>query len=59
MSETHTPQPSETEDERRARLIDEARASVAAGLSIPFEEIEAWVASWGTDHELPKPTPKR
>jgi predicted transcriptional regulator len=50
--------PAETDEERRARLIDEARASAAAGETVPWEEVEAWMESWFTDHELPMPTPK-
>ena len=42
-----------------AELIDEARASVAREGTIPFEEIEAWVNSWGTPNPLPKPTPRK
>lgn len=26
------------------------------GLHATAEEVEAWLASWGTDHELPAPT---
>jgi hypothetical protein len=58
------PDPMETPDERRARLareaelIEEARASIAREGTIPFEEIEAWVNSWGTANPLPKPTPR-
>jgi hypothetical protein len=65
MSATPQPEPIETADERRARLareaelIEEARASVARDGTIPFEEIEAWVNSWGTPNPLPKPTPRK
>jgi RHH-type transcriptional regulator, rel operon repressor / antitoxin RelB len=26
---------------------------------VPHEEVVAWMESWGTDHELPMPKPKR
>lgn len=26
---------------------------------VPHEEVMDWLASWGTDHELPRPTPRR
>jgi predicted transcriptional regulator len=53
----HPPEP-ETAAERRAReakSIAEARASAAAGHVVSFEDVEAWVNSWDTGHELPKP----
>ena len=56
MSATPQREPIETADERLAReaeLMEEARASIA------FEEIEAWVNSWGTPNSLPKPTPRK
>ena len=49
----------ETEAERRARLareakdIAEAEASLAAGRYVDADEIDAWIGSIGTDHELP------
>jgi predicted transcriptional regulator len=54
--ETH-----ETESERQRRIaweadgIAKARASIAAGRLIPSEEIDAWIDSLGSDHELPPP----
>jgi predicted transcriptional regulator len=27
--------------------------------TVPDEEVEAWMLSWGTEHELPMPTPRR
>ncbi len=53
--------PSETEAERQRRLaweaegIAKARASAAAGQLIDSEEVDAWIDSLGTDHELPPP----
>lgn len=51
----------ETEAERKARLaweaegIAAAEASLAAGLYVDAEDIDAWIDSIGTDHELPPP----
>jgi predicted transcriptional regulator len=52
---------SETEAERQRRLaweaemIAEADADIAAGRLIDEAEIDAWIDSIGTDHELPPP----
>jgi hypothetical protein len=52
---------SETEADRRRRIAWEAEmiaradASVAAGRLIDAAEIDAWIDSIGTDHELPPP----
>lgn len=36
--------------------IEEAVAALDAGApTIPHESVEAWVRSWNTDRELPKP----
>jgi predicted transcriptional regulator len=54
------PETAETREQRlacEARLIAEARASVAAGRLISLEAVEAWIDSLGTDHELPPPEP--
>ena len=29
------------------------------GPGVPHEEVMEWLASWGTDHELPRPEPKK
>jgi predicted transcriptional regulator len=29
------------------------------GPGVPHEEVEKWVRSWGTDHELPRPTARK
>jgi hypothetical protein len=62
---TPDPRP-ETEAERQARLaweaegIAEARAELDAGLYVDADEIDAWIDSIGTDHELaPPPTRRR
>jgi hypothetical protein len=47
-----------TSEERR-KAIEEAIESVAKEGVIPAEEVEAWLDSLGTDHELPKPKPRR
>jgi len=36
--------------------LDEARSGTPG---IPHEEVEKWVRSWDTDHELPRPTAKK
>jgi predicted transcriptional regulator len=60
----HPPSP-ESEAERKARFaweaerIAEALASVAAGRVVPAADVEAWLDSLGTDHELPAPRSDR
>ncbi len=55
----------ETEAERQARLAWEAEgvaaaeASLAAGLYVDADDIDAWIDSIGTDHELPPPPTRR
>lgn len=55
----------ETEADRRRRIaweaagIARARASADAGRLIDSEEIDAWIDSLGTDHELPPPRARR
>ena len=44
---------------REAKLIEDARASVARAGTVPFEEAEAWVESWDTPNELPTPRPRK
>jgi len=66
MSASHRHRPSqvETDADRKARLareaemIAEARAEVARGEVVDFDEVAAWVESWDTDRELPMPRPK-
>lgn len=68
--DTITPNPaqtprSETEAAQKRRIaweadrIAEARASAAAGRLIDESEIDAWIDSLGTDHELPPPRSAR
>ncbi len=40
---------------REAELIARARASAAAGQTVSEEQVDAWIDSLGTDHELPAP----
>jgi predicted transcriptional regulator len=40
---------------REAEMIAEARASAAAGRVVSSEEVDAWIDSLDTDHELPAP----
>ena len=55
----------ETEAERQARLaweaegIAAAEASLAAGLYVDADDIDAWIDSIGTDRELPPPPARR
>ncbi len=35
--------------------IDEARADVDAGKTVPYDEVRRWLLSWGTEKELPRP----
>ena len=55
----------ETEAERQARLaweaegIAAAEASLAAGFYVDADDIDAWIDSIGTDHELPPPPTRR
>jgi hypothetical protein len=42
-----------------AELLAVARADIAAGLFVDEAEVDAWIDSIGTDHELPPPYPNR
>jgi predicted transcriptional regulator len=42
-------------DEAFVAAIEEARAQVDAGKTVPFEEVRRWLLSWGTETELPRP----
>ncbi len=63
--DTSQPPSPETEAERQARIsweaegIAEAEASLAAGLYVDADDIDAWIDSIGTDHELPPPPTRR
>lgn len=41
----------------KAALVRVALDQVKAGQTIPAEEVEAWIESWDTADELPKPKP--
>lgn len=60
------PMPSpETEAERQRRFaweaarIAEADADIAAGRLVDETDVDAWIDSIGTDHELPVPCARR
>ncbi len=63
--DTGTNPNAEAEAERRARLaweaarIVEARADLDAGFYVDGNDIDAWLGSIGTDHELPPPPTRR
>jgi len=43
-------------------LAEDARALAEferTGEGVPWEEIKAWMDSWGTPNELPKPKPRK
>ena len=41
------------EDRRRLETFRQTRTAV------PFEEVKAWVASWDSPNELPRPAPRK
>ncbi len=41
--------------ERQMAAIERGLADIKAGRIVPHEEVEEWLDSWGTDHELPPP----
>ena len=43
--------------EEKQRIIDEALAEAEKGRFISAEAMHRWMASWGTDDELPPPEP--
>lgn len=45
--------PDIAEDIRRLREFERT------GEAIPLDEVKAWVESWGTDNELPRPRPRK
>ena len=40
---------------REAKMIAQARASAAAGRVVSSAQVDAWIDSLDTDHELPAP----
>lgn len=45
--------PEDEDAEERALL--EAEADIAAGRTVPWEDVKRWLESWGTPTELPPP----
>jgi hypothetical protein len=41
------------EDERRLAEFERTR------MAVPWDEVKAWLQSWGTPNELPKPKPRK
>jgi hypothetical protein len=41
------------EDARRLEEFDRTR------MGVPWDEIRCWIETWGTDAELPPPTPRK
>ena len=60
LGEAASPQPESAEVRQRriaweAEGLAKARTSVAAGRVVDEAEVDAWIDSIGTDHELPVP----
>ena len=57
--ERHVPQPRPriADHPGLAEAVRQGVAELDAGLSIPLEEVEAWVESWDEGTERPMPTP--
>lgn len=49
------PLPMSEDDAKTERALEHARQ----GIGIPLEEIEAWVESWDTEDELPRPQARK
>ena len=45
-------------DRERAEAVARGRADVVAGRVVPHADVRAWLLSWGTANELPRPQPK-
>ncbi len=43
--------------DRLSRELEEASAEADKGVFVSSEAVHAWMASWGTDKELPPPEP--
>ncbi len=46
-------------EERQIEGIKQALTSIDRGLGVAHDDVEAWVASWDTDDELPAPKKAR
>lgn len=44
------------EERKFAATVKAVQRADAGGPFIEHDRVEAWVKSWGTDHELPRPT---
>jgi predicted transcriptional regulator len=44
---------------REAEMIAEARAQLEAGFYVDAADVDAWIDSLDTDHELPPPPTRR
>jgi len=49
--------PSSDKLEAKRRAVEVGIADADAGRLIPFDQIKAWMLSWGTRNELPRPKP--
>jgi hypothetical protein len=47
------PAPHISEDRRRLDEFERTR------LAVPLDDVKAWVASWGSANELPRPQPRK
>lgn len=49
------------DDDRKRRQagVRAAMYLVKKGQTVPAEQVETWIESWGTPHELPMPEPRR
>ena len=45
--------PDVSEDRRRLEAFERT------GLAVPFDDMKAWVASWGSENELPRPQARK
>ena len=45
--------------DQEAKMIAEARAELDAGLYVDPAEVDTWIDSLGTNHELPLPATRR
>jgi len=56
MTKPVHPQIETPRDEEAFRAaVAEGLADAAAGRTRPFEEVAAWLETWGTDDETPQP----
>jgi predicted transcriptional regulator len=46
------------DEDAEAKAIAEAEADIAAGRVVPHDKVVAWIKSWFTDKELPRPEPR-